>query len=317
MPPKKRGRKPKPKPTEPVEKPPPKKRGRKPKGGKIVENKKIKSTKKIVEDPHIILHLKCNTSSLQNNDKYGLTKSAENLPEAYTISNSKLSNLMYNNLKNEKILKNQKISINSDDNLLSDSDDVDIKLIWEKLAKLKQNLKINNVSDKKSACFWCTYKFDNPAIYIPKCYIDKTLEVYGCFCSPQCAVSYLKNENIDNSTRWERYSLINNVYGTIYNYKKNIKPAPDPYYTLDKYYGNLDIKEYRKLLQNQTLLLVVDKPMTKITPEIYEDNNEMPDVFSNLLNENKTNKSENTYRLKRKASHFTKNNAANTIFNIS
>ena len=111
--------------------------------------------------------------------------------------------------------------------------------------------------------------------------------------------------------------MINNIYGTIYNYKKNIKPAPDPYYTLDKYYGNLDIKEYRKLLQNQTLLLVVDKPMTKITPEIYEDNNEIPDVFSNLLNENKTNKSENTYRLKRKVSHFTKNNAANTIFNIS
>ena len=40
MPPKKRGRKPKPKPTEPVEKPPPKKRGRKPKGGKIIPKKK-------------------------------------------------------------------------------------------------------------------------------------------------------------------------------------------------------------------------------------------------------------------------------------
>ena len=54
MPPKKRGRKPKPKPIEPVVKPPPKKRGRKPKGGKIVENKKVKTTKKITEDLTVV-----------------------------------------------------------------------------------------------------------------------------------------------------------------------------------------------------------------------------------------------------------------------
>ena len=57
MPPKKRGRKPKPKPTEPVEKPPPKKRGRKPKGGKIIPKKKEnKIIKKTDEKPNIILH---------------------------------------------------------------------------------------------------------------------------------------------------------------------------------------------------------------------------------------------------------------------
>jgi hypothetical protein len=316
MPPKKRGRKPKPKPENPIEKPPPKKRGRKPKGGKIVDSKKIIKKNKIFEDPHIILHLKCNSSLLKEQDKFALTNAPKDLPQAYALQNSKLSNLTFNDIKKENTLKNKKVALMVNTQI-EDNDKIDLKSIWNKLDKLKRNLKVNNVSDKKSACFWCTYKFDNPAVYIPKCYVNKTAEVYGCFCSPQCAVSYLKNQNIDNSTRWERYSLLNNIYGTIYNYNKNIKPAPDPFYTLDKYYGNLDINEYRQLLHNQTLLLVVEKPMTKITPELYEDNNEIPDVFSNLLEEHIVNTSKNKYRLKRKSTHFTKNNATNTIFNIS
>ena len=34
------------------------------------------------------------------------------------------------------------------------------------------------------------------------------------------------------------------------NYTKNIKPAPNPHYTLEKFYGNLSIQEYRRLLKN-------------------------------------------------------------------
>ena len=56
------------------------------------------------------------------------------------------------------------------------------------------------------------------------------------------------------------------------NYKKNIKPAPDPHYLLDKFFGNLTIQEYRKLLKTEHLLLVVDKPMTRVLPELFEDN---------------------------------------------
>ncbi len=56
--------------------------------------------------------------------------------------------------------------------------------------------------------------------------------------------------------------------------KKNIKPAPNPYYLLDKFYGTLSIQEYRKLLKNERLLLVVDKPLTRILPELHEDNDD-------------------------------------------
>jgi len=143
--------------------------------------------------------------------------------------------------------------------------------------------------------------------------------VYGCFCSPECACSYLKNEKIDDSTRWERYNLLNNLYSKIYNYEKNIKPAPDPFHTLEKYYGNLTIEEYRKLLNNERLLIVVDKPLTKILPELYEENNELPNIYGNLLN-NKNNTNNNTsktkYRLHRNEPTVTKKTLLTTNFNF-
>ena len=79
-------------------------------------------------------------------------------------------------------------------------------------------------------------------------------------------------ENIDSSIKFERYYLLNNIYGGVYNYTKNIKPAPSPYYMLEKYYGNMTIQEYRALLSNERLFLIVDKPLTKVMPELHQAN---------------------------------------------
>jgi hypothetical protein len=43
---------------------------------------------------------------------------------------------------------------------------------------------------------------------------------------------------------------------------------------LEKFYGNLSIQEYRSLLRNERLFLIVDKPLTRILPELHEDNDE-------------------------------------------
>tara|TARA_B100001094_G_C17536755_1_gene487220 strand:- start:35 stop:478 length:444 start_codon:yes stop_codon:yes gene_type:complete len=141
------------------------------------------------------------------------------------------------------------------------------------------------------------------------------IEVYGCFCSPECALSYLKKEDIDTSTMWSRYTLLNNIYCNIYNYEKNIKPAPSPYYMLDKYYGNMNIQEFRKLLKNDRLIMVVDKPMTKILPEIYEENNEEPDIMNNLL-DSKKRKPSQKYKLKSKEETKTKMSILKNNFKV-
>ena len=251
-----------------LEKPPPKKRGRKPKGGKIVTT----NVSNIVKNElitNIVLHLKCKksdimTDTLISNLNYNPT--VESI-ESYSIQNQNLDLNLLSNIEDDKI--------NNDETVQCDNDkknNKDIKFIWKKLKTLENDLHTNNINLKRSACFWCTYDFDNPAIYIPKCKFKESYKVYGCFCSPECACAHLMKENLESSVKYERYSLLNFIYCKIYEHKKNIKPAPDPYYTLDKYYGNLSIQEYRKLLRNERLLMIIDKPLTRVLPELHEDN---------------------------------------------
>lgn len=166
-----------------------------------------------------------------------------------------------------------KTSMENKESCIEDeTDGIQIKDINAKLKKVKLQLYKNSNPDKKAACFWCTYDFDNQTCYIPKYEMDGQLYGYGSFCRPECAVAYLMKENIDDSTKFERYHLLNQIYSKIYQHKKNIKPAPNPYFLLDKFYGNLSIQEYRKLLKTEHMLLVIEKPMTRILPELHEDN---------------------------------------------
>ena len=257
------------------QKPTIKKRGRKPKGGKIIQQ--VVSNETISEDkPNIILHLKCSMKDLQNPNQNN------SIIESYNFSGGK-NELTYEIISNENINtfndKSTTFISNLDNDYDYDNDEDSVckdvnKEIWKKLKQLEQNLHINNVNNKKSACFWDTCEFDNPPVYIPKHFINDTYHVYGCFCSPECGVAYLMNENIDSSTKFERYHLFNHIYTKIYDYKKNIKPAPNPYYMLEKYCGNLSIQEYRSLLRNERLFLIVDKPLTRILPELHEDNDD-------------------------------------------
>ena len=55
---------------------------------------------------------------------------------------------------------------------------------------------------------------------------------------------------------------------------KNIKPAPEPFYLLDKFSGTLSIEEYRQLLENDKIILTINKPLVNVLPEISEDNDD-------------------------------------------
>ena len=241
----------------------PKKRGRKPKGGKVIHKEFI--YKKTIETniPNIILHLKCHSTEIEN-QSINKPFSIEYLPTSYI----KKSSILLNSLN---------LQLNTDIPITKK------KKLETKLELLSKKLH-NNFLEQKSACFWCTYSFDNASVHIPKQERGGAIESYGCFCTPECAVAYLNKESIDSSTFWERYSLLNNLYGKIYSYKKNIKPAPNPYYLLNKFYGNMEIEEYRKLLKNNRILLVIDKPLTKLYPEIHNEDNKVPIINTNILN---------------------------------
>ena len=255
-----------------------KKRGRKPKGGKIVLQI-IPKTNFNESKPNIILHLKCSMKDIQNDLFNNHEVESFHFPIGKKDLNYEIiikeNDIIPSHFTAKEIEKNSYDDDSIGETMMNFSiKNNDLKQIWKKLKQLEYNLHINNISDKKSACFWCTYDFDNPPIYIPKHFIKDSYHVYGCFCSPECATAFLMEENIDSSAKFERYQLLNNIYSKIYDYKINIKPSPNPYYMLEKYYGNLSIQEYRSLLKNERLFLIVDKPLTRILPELHEDNDD-------------------------------------------
>jgi hypothetical protein len=150
------------------------------------------------------------------------------------------------------------------------------KEIMKKIHRLKYSFhngeSIQTKMNHRPACFWDTCEFDGPIYYIPIMIVNGVFQVTGCYCSPQCAVASLLKEPLDTSTKFERLHLLHLLYGVPNS--KGFKPAPNPHYLLDKYYGNLTIQEYRSLLKGPQMIHIVNKPLTHILPELYEDNND-------------------------------------------
>jgi hypothetical protein len=233
-----------------------KKRGRKPKGGKIIENKAI------VDDyipvlHNIILHLKCSTQDIKS-----------------TTTNVDIEPFTQSNNHSELVYENENVPL------------------CQKLKILANKLHFNDMNMSKTNCFWCTCSYDNPSIYIPKSKINDVYQVYGSFCCPECASAYLFQEKIDDSTMFERYHLLNYLYGSIYNYTRNFIPAPPPHYLLSKFGGTLTIQEYRATLKSDKINMIVSKPICCVYPELIQSNNEYMIT--------KTVKNEQNYKLCRK-----------------
>ena len=302
--PKRRGRP----PSKKQEKPPPKKRGRKPKGGKIVSNNDLLSVSSDSKENIIVHlkcstsllntqpSISCDINKINNTNNTNNTNNSNN------INNN---NINYFNINKDSIKINTlfekancnkleeptnnclemsncyskpqitNIDANNKNKIIKEYEEDNEKKrrknendIMDKLKEIQQNLKHDNVCLTESNCFWCTCSFENPPIHVPKYIIKETYHVYGCFCSPECATAFLFNENIDNSTKFERYSLLCSLYTKIFKYDRNIKPAPNPYYTLSKYCGNLSIMEYRELFNSNRFLFVIDKPLTRELPQL-------------------------------------------------
>ena len=99
------------------------------------------------------------------------------------------------------------------------------------------------------SCWWCTHTFEHLPCYIPTKITNDRFNVFGCFCSFNCASSY--NLNINDNKIWERYTLLKLLYYKINHDKilsiKDIEINPaGPKELLEKYGGAMNIVEYRK-----------------------------------------------------------------------
>jgi hypothetical protein len=285
-----------------------KKRGRKPKAGFILNsNVGMYDSSEV---PNIILHLKCHLSDLKSNESisnFDYTPSISEV-ESYnlstTILNSSEITHSYNSdtnidnndedeLEHMNTVKpalnemkpvittnvqvgtahNKKLATEANIHVINERHQ---KEIMKKINRLKYSfhngetiqMKLNH----KSACFWDTCEFDGPIYYTPIMIVNGVFHVSGCYCSPECALASLLKEQMDTSTKFERIHLLHLLYGS--SNSNGFKPAPNPNYLLDKYYGNLTIDEFRSLLKGPQMIHVVNKPLTHILPELYEDNND-------------------------------------------
>lgn len=116
-------------------------------------------------------------------------------------------------------------------------------------------------------CWWCCHPFEGQPCSIPYEFKENKYNVYGVFCSPECAAAYNFADTHGISDMWERYSLLNMLYRNAYDNKfYKVKLAP-PRQSLKIFGGNLDIDEFRENFTNQThSYKIVMPPMVSIIP---------------------------------------------------
>lgn len=120
-------------------------------------------------------------------------------------------------------------------------------------------------------CFWCCHPFENQPCALPYKYLNGKFSVYGTFCCPECAASYNFNQHIDSNKKWERYSLLNQLYRKILgNQDLSIKMA-SPRETLEIFGGPLSIVQFRSLNENYNKKLIINyPPLISIIPQVEE-----------------------------------------------
>ena len=125
-------------------------------------------------------------------------------------------------------------------------------------------------SNTSICCYWCCHKFDNAPYGIPVSYNNGNFEVFGCFCSLECAAAhnFKSNESLDEV--WERYNLINLLCRRL-NIGRIVKPAPDKM-TLKMFGGFMEIDNFRNYSKTNKVININFPPMTSLTQQIEEIN---------------------------------------------
>lgn len=117
-----------------------------------------------------------------------------------------------------------------------------------------------------TACFWCCHGFSWSPAVLPISY-DAYKNIYNCeghFCSPECALAYNYSViNISDSTRWNRHSLLSNLYKDMYRIDRILSPAP-PRELLRMFGGYLDIEQFRDYIAGSNDIVLVDTPPIRL-----------------------------------------------------
>ena len=265
-----------------------KRKGRKP-VAKIVDEKNINKEKEC-----LIVHLPISMDKIKNyNNKNNITF---DFKENNDIKKKKNTNTNINNNFKSKLFEDyskfNNIQSNNKEKELLEQINI-LKEHINLLEKKNKNILSSNLSsininnnikpNKNLSCWWCSNKFNNYPVYLPENKFNNSFNVYGYFCSFNCAMAY--NIDLDDYKVWERSNLLNQIYYQLNNKYIEIKPAPCKY-CLDIYGGEYDIVKFRSnFIYNNKDFRFIIPPVSSIIPKIEELNNNTYIPANNNLNQ--------------------------------
>ena len=212
---------------------------------------------------------------LEINDDYD-----DNYTEVNDDSNDKLTELSKEIGKKDMIINNLQKTILK---IKNNTTPIGINKIYQMDIKI---IDVNNgqtilMKNTNYSCWWCTCKFDTIICVLPDKYQNGVYYVFGCFCSPNCALAF--NIDMNDYKVHERTSLLIQFYTEITGISSPIIPSYRKE-MLEKYGGPMSEEKYK----NKTTLLHIDHilllpPMVYVVPHIEEKSRNFvsPQIFSN------------------------------------
>lgn len=166
-------------------------------------------------------------------------------------------------------------------------------------------------------CWWCCHNFDCVPWGIPQKYVDDKFELFGVFCSANCALSYLLDMDRDEDYLWEKVALLNLLHYKVYGKYENIIPAPNKI-ALQKFGGSMSLEEFHNLIEfNNKSYTAEFPPCNNVIPvleEIYKKNNLTSSFIP--VDKNRISKANNELRLKRSTPINNNRNTLDNCMNI-
>lgn len=124
-------------------------------------------------------------------------------------------------------------------------------------SKPGENMRVPERTD--IACFWCTHEFENKPCFLPTKEESGVYHIYGNFCSPQCALSYLLEEHLDSHVRWERMALLHRMYRPQGKPGCRLYPSP-PRESLKKFGGVYTYEQFRRVVSDNKVRVDIQIP---------------------------------------------------------
>lgn len=232
---------------------PAQKRGRKPKAVYNNNNNNMDSLLCSSDDEHIIMRL-----NIQNQDEGGCVAASLDAYNQHFLNYSEIAEEPIEHMCGEEskvivqhVQKHLKVV-----ELLKDFEEKNKNNEWPQTTNI--------------CCYWCCNQFSNPPFGIPLKYSNEKFDVFGCFCSLECAAAFNYESRESHDEKCERFNLLNLLAKKI-GHDGPIKVAPSKF-SLTMFGGHLTIEAFRRFCTTGKIININFPPMMTLTQQIEEIN---------------------------------------------